>query len=160
MPVFPGNTEIVSSGVGYSTTETDTRTKWIDGKTIYRRVYSWTSTAVPHGVEANLGTIPTGAIHLINARILSSATGGITGVWQADYVYFSSGTLRFTGQTYCSPNERKRQEERPIREGCSSPNRKNRLKCPQRCTFQVPSAAFFKFRPQGGGKVKWREVEK
>lgn len=65
---------LVKGVVNYSTDEVDTGKKWVDGKSVYQKVYPWTATAAGDitagAVPANMGTV-------VSIRgIYTTASGG------------------------------------------------------------------------------------
>ena len=56
----------VASALSYSTTEQATGGKWIDGKPIYRKVFTVTNTS---SAEITIGTIPS-YVWIVNVRVI------------------------------------------------------------------------------------------
>lgn len=76
----------VSGGADYSTTETDTGTKWTDGKTIYRKVIH-SDTAIANGT-----VLASGVEHIVNAYGSQLYTGSGGSRW---YNFPFGGGLRW-----------------------------------------------------------------
>lgn len=72
-----------SSGVSYSTTEFDTDTKWIDGKTIYGKVF--TDVDVNYGEQANDLKLGLKADKIIKIELMNTATQGDHNYYLANY---------------------------------------------------------------------------
>ncbi len=71
-----GGSIIKTEQVGYNTTETVTEKRWIDGKPIYRKVLTYTPTAINTDYTIN-NTITSSNSLLINSQIITDQAGGL-----------------------------------------------------------------------------------